>query len=345
MRKLIPAIVLSTACLGLAAQSTGVLTGTVKDSKGNPLPKASVVLNRVGVSWTKTLAVDENGKFMQVGLEPREHDLEVTAPGLFPYKERLRFKVTEPVIRDIVLYTSEEAIAKGLAAPAAQADPAMEAENAALKAFNDGVTLFNAKAFNEALPNFELAYKQMAESLAKATDEQTKGELDKKFAAVERVYGFTLAEVAKVDEERRMELAKQAVPILKQALARDAKEQNTLIYLVDVLRVAGENAEADRYQLELDKLIGPNPGVAYNKGVEAFNAGKMKEARPYLQKTLDIDPKYAEAYYLLAMCDYADMNLKGTKQNLQKYLELAPNGKNADTAKAMLADPSLKSVK
>lgn len=343
--KLIPALVISTTCLGLAAQSTGVLTGTVKDSKGNPLPKASVVLNRVGVNWTKTLDVDENGKFMQVGLEPREHDLEITSPGLFPYKERLRFKVTEPVIRDIVLYTPEEAVAKGLAAPAAQVDPSAEAENAALKAFNDGVTQFNGKAFNEALPNFELAYKQMSESLAKATDDAAKADLEKKFAAVERVYGFTLAEVAKEDETRRAELAKQAVPILKQALVRDPKEQNALIYLVDVLRAMGENAEADKYQLELDKLIGPNPAVAYNKGVEAFNSGKMKEARPFLQKTLDIDPKFAEAYYLLAMCDYSEMNLRGTKLNLQKYLELAPNGKNADTAKAMLADPSLKNVR
>lgn len=345
MMKLIPAIVLSTACLGLAAQSTGVLTGTVKDSKGNPLPKASVVLNRVGVSWTKTLAVDENGKFMQVGLEPREHDLEITAPGFFPFKERLRFKVTEPVIRDIILYTPEEAVAKGLASPAAEVDPSLVAENAALNAFNDGVTQFNAKAYAEALPNFESAYKQMADSLAKAKDETAKAELDKKLAAVERVYGFTLAEVAKEDESRRDELNKQAVPILKQTLVRDAKDQNALVYLVDVLRALGENAEADKHQVELDKLIGPNPAVAYNKGVEAFNAGKMKEARPYLQKTLDIDPKYAEAYYLLAMCDYADMNLKGTKLSLQKYLELAPNGKNADTAKAMLADPSLKNVK
>lgn len=345
MKKLIPAIVLSTACLGLAAQSTGALTGTVKDSKGNPLPKATVVLTRVGVSWTKTLAVDENGKFMQVGLEPREHDLEVKAPGLFPFKERLRFKVTEPVIRDIVLYTVEEAIAKGLAAPSTQTDPSAEAENVALKAYNDGVVQFNAKAFAEALPNFETAHKQLTDSLAKAKDDATKAELDKKFAAVERVYGFTLAEVAKEDEARRMELARQAVPILKQTLVRDAKEQNALIYLVDMLRLLGDNAEADKYQLELDKLMGPNPGIAYNKGVEAFNAGKMKEARPFLLKALEIDPKYAEAYYLLAMCDYTEMNLKGTKQSLQKYLELAPNGKNADTAKAMLADPSLKNIK
>ncbi|HQL48409.1 MAG TPA: hypothetical protein PLC09_07055, partial [Holophaga sp.] len=106
-----------------------------------------------------------------------------------------------------------------------------------------------------------------------------------------------------------------------------------------------ETAEADKYQVELDKLIGPNPGIVYNKGVEAFNAGKMKEARPFLLKTLEIDPKYADAFYLLAMCDYSDMDMKGAKQNLEKYLEIAPTGKNADTAKAMLADPSLKNIK
>ena len=56
-------------------------------------------------------------------------------------------------------------------------------------------------------------------------------------------------------------------------------------------------------------------------------------------------PTYAEAHFLLAMVEFGDNNLRGTKQNLEKYVELAPKGKNADTAREMLKDPSLKKVK
>jgi hypothetical protein len=48
---------------------------------------------------------------------------------------------------------------------------------------------------------------------------------------------------------------------------------------------------------------------------------------------------------MLAMVEFGENNLKGTKQHLQKYLELAPTGKNAATAKEMLKDPSLKNIK
>ena len=45
------------------------------------------------------------------------------------------------------------------------------------------------------------------------------------------------------------------------------------------------------------------------------------------------------------MVEFGENNLKGTKHNLQKYLELAPAGKNSATAKEMLKDPSLKNIK
>lgn len=351
MKNLIPAIILSTTCIGLAAQSTGVISGTVKDAKGAPIAGASILLKRVGMDWNKAVTTGSDGKFMQVGLDPREYDIEVSAPGFVPIKLRERIRVSEPMLKDFVLYTPQEAAAKGVGG--AQPDPSAQAENAGLQAYNDGVAQFNAKAYTLALPNFETAYKHLSESIAKTKD-SSKGEiekqgaqsdLEKKFATVERVYGFTLAEVARIEPDRQAELNQRALPLLKEALAKDPKDQNALIYLVDALRALGETAEADKYQAELDKLIGPNTGVIYNQGVEAFNAGKMKEARPFFLKVLQLDPKYAEAYYLLAMCDYADMNLKSTKQNLQKYLEVAPTGKNAAEAQAMLADPSLKNIK
>lgn len=343
MKRLIPALVMTTASLGLSAQTTGILRGTVKDSKGNPIAGASILLKRSGMDWSKTLTSETNGSYIQVGLEPKEYEITVSANGYAPLMLRDRVRLGEPTHKDFVLLTAQEAIASGQGGAAP--DPGAKLENEGLQAYNEGVIHFNARSYTEAIPKFETAIKSLNESLAKTTDETARVELEKKITTAERVFAFSLVESSKENEDRKVELSKQALPLLRQAIARDSKDQNALIYFVLSLKNAGESAEAEKYQLELDKLMGPNAGATYNKAVEAFNAGNMKDARPFLLSTLDIDPKYADAFYLLAMCDYAEMNLKGAKQNLMKYLEIAPTGKNADTAKAMLADPSLKNIK
>ena len=83
MKRLIPALVMTTASLGLSAQSTGVISGTVKNAKGAPITGATVLLKRVGMEWTKSVTTGDDGKFMQVGLDPREYDIEVSATGLY----------------------------------------------------------------------------------------------------------------------------------------------------------------------------------------------------------------------------------------------------------------------
>lgn len=88
------------------------------------------------------------------------------------------------------------------------------------------------------------------------------------------------------------------------------------------------------------------PGEAtFNRAAAAFNAGKFLEAKSILEELLRTDPVFEECHFLLAMCQFSEGNLKGTKVSLQKYLELAPNGKNAAVAREMLADPSLKNLK
>jgi lipoprotein NlpI len=96
------------------------------------------------------------------------------------------------------------------------------------------------------------------------------------------------------------------------------------------------------YTEMVDKIYGPQVGNAYNRGVDLFNAGKTSEAKPHLRRAIEIDPKFAESYYLLGLCEIGDGDLAAGKTNFQKYLELAPNGKYASEIKEMLADPNFK---
>jgi tetratricopeptide (TPR) repeat protein len=86
--------------------------------------------------------------------------------------------------------------------------------------------------------------------------------------------------------------------------------------------------------------------VAYfNAGAAATNGGKVDQAVAYFDKAIAADPTYAEAYYQkgVALMGQATTDKsgkfiapEGTEQAFNKYLELAPDGPNAEPAKQMI---------
>jgi tetratricopeptide (TPR) repeat protein len=81
---------------------------------------------------------------------------------------------------------------------------------------------------------------------------------------------------------------------------------------------------------------GGDATALFNAGVIFWNQGKIAEAREQFQKAVDADPKMAEAHYQLGMTLLNENKQPEAKAALQKYLELAPTGQNAETAKAIL---------
>lgn len=340
---IVPALITMTMGLSLAAQSTGSLQGKVLDSKGKPVPSVKVVVSKIGINWTKELKVNGQGKFFQVGFTPGDYAITVSAPGFCEMKDQDHIGVGIVLQKDVVLLTPSEAVKSGKATAAV--DPSAVAEAKGLESYNQAVSFYNEKKFAEALPLFESATKDLDESLAKATDATVKAETEKKLITIERPFAFSLMEVAKTDEARKAEFMAKAEPMLLKAFERNPKDQNAIVYLLDVSNAKQDAEGSKKYQAALDTILGPRPEQAYNQGVELYNAGKLAEAKPFLQKAIAIKAEFAEAYYLLAMCEFTEMNLKGTKTNLQKYLALEPAGKHSAEVKAMLADPSLKNVK
>lgn len=103
-------------------------------------------------------------------------------------------------------------------------------------------------------------------------------------------------------------------------------------------------------QAELTKAAQLDPASAgkyyYNLGAVLVNTGQTDQAVDAFKKAIDADPNYAEAYlqYGITLMGKATLGadgkmvpVAGTAEAFQKYLELRPDGKDADTAKAMLA--------
>ncbi|MDP2877282.1 MAG: carboxypeptidase-like regulatory domain-containing protein [Holophaga sp.] len=343
MKLIIPALFATTMALSLAAQNTGTFSGKVLDSKGKPVANTKMILSKMGINWVKEVKVNEDGKFLQVGLEPKDYEVTVSAEGYVNFKEQFHVSLGMGEPKNYVLLTPEEA--RKTAGGTAIEDPAAIAESKGLESFNLAVVAFNEKNFSAALPLFEAALASLNESIEKTTDATLKVESEKKVETMERPYSYSLMEVAKTDEAKRNELLTKAEPLLVKMLERNSKDQNAIVFLLDIAKFKNDAEGITKYQAALDSLLGPRPELAYNQGVELYNAGKLSESKSYFQKAISIKADYAEAYYLLAMCEFTDMNLKGTKANLQKYLELAPTGKHAGEVKEMLKAPELKNIK
>src|SRR5262249_33835570 len=102
-------------------------------------------------------------------------------------------------------------------------------------------------------------------------------------------------------------------------------------------------------QAELTKAAQLDPTQAgkyyYNMGAVLVNTGQTEPAGEAFKKAIEADPNYADAYlqYGITLMGKATTGadgkmtpVAGTAEAFQKYLELAPNGSKAETAKAML---------
>ena len=79
-----------------------------------------------------------------------------------------------------------------------------------------------------------------------------------------------------------------------------------------------------------------NVDTLYNIGVIAYNKGDFANAEKYFKKAADINIEFADAFYQLGMTYTALDKQSEAVEVLKKFLEMAPDSPNADTAKAII---------
>ena len=117
----------------------------------------------------------------------------------------------------------------------------------------------------------------------------------------------------------------------------------------------GKAKKFPEMQLELKKAAELDPTKAgqyyYNLGAMLVNAGQSEPASEAFKKAIELDPNHADSYYQMGVylvgkasfaADGKVTPVPGTVEAFQKYLQLAPNGQFAESAKGMLTSMDAK---
>lgn len=190
----------------------------------------------------------------------------------------------------------------GSAAPAGEpaADPAVEA-------YNEGVELANTGDAAGARAKFEQAVGIKADLLA----------------------GWNA--LAKIN--LKLKDYNKAVEAAQKVLEVDSEDPAMWAVLFESYTQLGDKAKA----AEAEKKLPANAGALFNQAAGLINQGKDAEAEAMLKQAVEMDETFAVAWYELGMVYVRTGRNAEAKAALTKYLEIDPKGKDAGTAKDMLA--------
>ena len=89
-----------------------------------------------------------------------------------------------------------------------------------------------------------------------------------------------------------------------------------------------------------DKMISSeeikNEDSLYNIGVIFYNASKYDDALKYFKRATELNAEFAEAQFQLGMTYTAMNKPKEAVEVLKKFIEMAPDSPNYQTAKAII---------
>lgn len=242
---------------------------------------------------------DKNGEYRFLILDATlTYNFTWSADGYQPVQEKIKLKIGEMATRDVAM--TPLAVAQAAAAPQqAKADPAV-------LAYNDGAAFANEGKNAEAIAKMEEAV-------------SLKAEFTSAYQALARLYARTKNHAKAIDAANK-------------ALAISGDDPDMFVLLADEYAANGQKDKAAEYR----KKAPADANSLFNEAARLINEGKDNQAEPLLQQAIAANDKMAVAYYELGMLYVRSSKNADAKTNLQKYLELDPNGKEAATAKEML---------
>ncbi|HEY3973719.1 MAG TPA: tetratricopeptide repeat protein [Candidatus Sulfotelmatobacter sp.] len=364
MKKYFGILLFAILALGLCvppvfAQASGSVKGVVKDAQGNPIVDGIVVYANMDNGQKYVLKTNKKGEYFSLGLTPGKYNITIykNADDQKAGKELDHlngFPVnTSENVQDFDLKKDQEDAAKGKGVSAEQMKQMQEAQAKQTKEVN------TVKALNEKLTAAKTAadagdYETAIAALTEAT--QMDASRDVIWFKLGDYYRMSAPkQTDPAEKQKRLDSAveayQKAVDIKKNTTNdKDPKAVSNLAAYYNNLADAYAKAKkiddaVKTYELAAQTDPAAAAQAYFNIGAVLTNAGRPDEANAAFDKCIAADPNRAEAYYQKGINLLAKATLQGDKQvaapgtveAFQKYLELAPTGPNAQSAKDLLA--------
>jgi len=346
----------------LFGQASGTVKGVAKDADGNPVVDGIVVWVNMENGQKYTLKTNKKGEYFSLGLTPGHYlvTLYRNADDLKANKELDHVKGFQveagadekPLDFDVKKETEDALKGKGVSAEQAkqmqEQQEKAKKETSTVKSLNEKLTAAATAAqagdFDTAIntlteanqldPSRDLIWFKLGDYYRQSALKQTdKAEKDKRLASA-------------IDSYNKAIQLKQAAPAEKDPAAA-AKTLNAYYNnLADAYSKAGKIDDAVKtYALAAQADPSQAAQAYFNTGAVLTNAGRADDAIVMFDKCIAADPNKAEAYYQKGVNLLGKATIQGDKtipapgtvESLQKYLELAPTGPNAQSAKDLLA--------
>lgn len=357
-------IALTVLAFSSWAQVTTV-EGDVKGPDGKPLVNAVIRIHRTDIKWDSSCKSDKKGHYIHTGVPLGMYEVTLEVDGKAVDKvtgvktsmggqkpvdfdmskagaqaqanaarqaEIQKAYETGQMSDELKRSLTPEAKAKMEKDVAAQADK-IKKQNALNEQFGVGMTALQNKEFDKAVPALEKA-----------------AEVDPTQPAVWANLGDAYMGLAGTKTGPEFDaLAQKGIDAYAKSI--ELKPDDAAAHNNYALALA-KAKKFPEMQAELKKAAELDPATAYvkffNLGALMTNAGQSEAASKAFKMAIDAapdNPKNAEAYYQYGMSMAAQASASpegkitvppGTVEAFQKYLQLAPDGKNAQVAKDML---------
>jgi len=294
----------------LSAGAQARMKGKVTDSAGKPIEGVSVTVTTPSLRTFKmSLKSDKKGDWGTIVNDATmPYHVKFEKEGYVASEADKKVPVGDTGIVDARLLSTSEASAAAGAAAAGAAAPSPTDQAAVI--FNEGVDLLTAG-------NKPAAEAKFLEAVAKNPD------LPQGWSAL-----ATLT-FEKKEWARTLEYGQKAL---------DLDPAATSLYgmLASAAKESGDQKAAAAWEAKFAEANPDTPEILYNKGIEAYNKKKMKDAEANLAKAVEAKPDFALAHFWLGMVSFNQNKKAVAREHLEKYLELEPNGSEAPTAKEIL---------
>jgi tetratricopeptide (TPR) repeat protein len=294
---LIAVVMLASAA---AAQPRGNahLNGKVVDEQGQPVVDVMVKAQMTGQTDILSATTDKKGEWKINGASNGEWKVELAKPGLDTAVETVEVKADKAPMLNVTMK-------KGTGG-APKADPMVEVNGELQKAAD----LAQSGKIPEARKIYE--------------------DLLVKYPQIYQIEGFIARTYAAENNTPK------ALEHLKVNLDKEPDNVDLKLFQADLLMESGDKVGANAILAGIDMSKAKDPYTFINQSINLINDKKGPEAVELLTKLIAQFPTSNELYYYRGRAYVASDKLDEARADLEKFVSLSPNGKEAADAKKIL---------